>query len=376
MTAAAAQELTLYPPSRPHLDVRHVRVSAILGDPLGPEPTPTFLESIEHFGVLQPILVKSIGEDLYALVAGSRRLKAARKLELESIPVAIVVLNGWNDHEVIALAENTLRSRNLASQLEAIERLRERGHSDTEIARASGMSKRELLGRMVPLLQLHPKLREALDQGEMAPGTAMKAAKLPGGYQEKLVERLEAGAKLTGQDVREVREVQSEDAVATLPAALFDEAAVEPTTRPQKPVEIDASADSVSLLRAALKRVQGDSMDANVARNHIQRAIDYLTGHGDDIPPKKKRSRKPAPQATEPEVTAPADVPPGVDPADMEWLEAGTRDPEPVAEVAAPTAIEGMCATCEGAMQVIMQMPDGSEQVTRCPDCDGTGVAV
>ncbi|MFA7572443.1 MAG: ParB/RepB/Spo0J family partition protein, partial [Lutispora sp.] len=64
--------------------------------------------SIKSYGVLQPINVRKIGAEGYELIAGERRLRAAKIAGLEEIP-AIVVEVVEQDSAVIALIENLQR---------------------------------------------------------------------------------------------------------------------------------------------------------------------------------------------------------------------------------------------------------------------------
>src|SRR5580765_1928841 len=65
-------------------------------------------ESIRAHGILQPLVVRSLG-DRFQLIAGERRLRAAQSIGLTDVPVHIV---DFNDQEVLeaALVENIQRS--------------------------------------------------------------------------------------------------------------------------------------------------------------------------------------------------------------------------------------------------------------------------
>ncbi|WP_055077789.1 ParB/RepB/Spo0J family partition protein [Pseudanabaena sp. 'Roaring Creek'] len=76
-------------------------------------------ESIRHHGILEPILVRPLG-DGYELVAGERRLRAAKELELKEIPAIIHELTTEEAYE-IALIENLQREElNPVEETEAI----------------------------------------------------------------------------------------------------------------------------------------------------------------------------------------------------------------------------------------------------------------
>lgn len=76
-------------------------------------------ESIRHHGILEPILVRPLG-DGYELVAGERRLRAAKELGLKEIPTIIHDLTTEEAYE-IALIENLQREElNPVEETEAI----------------------------------------------------------------------------------------------------------------------------------------------------------------------------------------------------------------------------------------------------------------
>jgi ParB family chromosome partitioning protein len=76
-------------------------------------------ESISHHGILEPIIVRSL-DNGYELVAGERRLRAAKELGLEKVPAVIHQLTEEKAYE-IALIENLQREDlNPVEETEAI----------------------------------------------------------------------------------------------------------------------------------------------------------------------------------------------------------------------------------------------------------------
>ncbi|MCP5178270.1 MAG: ParB/RepB/Spo0J family partition protein, partial [Moraxellaceae bacterium] len=65
-------------------------------------------DSIKAQGVMQPIVVRSIGEDSYEIVAGERRWRAAQMAGLDSIPAIIRQIND-DTAMAMALIENIQR---------------------------------------------------------------------------------------------------------------------------------------------------------------------------------------------------------------------------------------------------------------------------
>jgi ParB family transcriptional regulator, chromosome partitioning protein len=73
------------------------------------EPLGELAESIRHHGVLQPLLVRPLG-DGYELIAGERRWRAARLAGLQAVP-AVVRSDAGNDAQlVLGLIENLQRT--------------------------------------------------------------------------------------------------------------------------------------------------------------------------------------------------------------------------------------------------------------------------
>src|SRR6476469_7993074 len=52
-----------------------------------PDKMQQLVQSVQEHGILEPLLVRPLGNDKYELVAGERRLKAAQTLGLQKIPV-------------------------------------------------------------------------------------------------------------------------------------------------------------------------------------------------------------------------------------------------------------------------------------------------
>lgn len=79
-------------------------------------------DSISQYGIIQPLTVRKIGEN-YELVAGERRLRAAKELGLNSVPCIITDISDSKSAE-ISIIENLIREDlNIFEQAEAIEAL-------------------------------------------------------------------------------------------------------------------------------------------------------------------------------------------------------------------------------------------------------------
>jgi ParB family transcriptional regulator, chromosome partitioning protein len=127
-------------------------------------------ESIRARGVLQPIVVSPLAGGRYELVAGERRVRAARIAGLESIPAVVRDARDW-DRLDLALAENMARE-----DLNAIEAARacamlvdDLGLTKEEVGRRVGRS-RAAISNLVRLLDLPEETLELIEDGHLSEG--------------------------------------------------------------------------------------------------------------------------------------------------------------------------------------------------------------
>ncbi|MCX7022581.1 MAG: ParB/RepB/Spo0J family partition protein [bacterium] len=145
-----------------------------------PESLEGLAASIRAQGILQPILVrpKAGEEGRYQVIAGERRLRAAKMAGLERVPIIVRAVDDRNAL-TLTLLENLqredLRPIELAQGLkELIERF---GLTQAELGRGLGVS-REQVSNTLRLLKLPEKVRELLDAGLITPGHGRLLASL------------------------------------------------------------------------------------------------------------------------------------------------------------------------------------------------------
>ena len=127
-------------------------------------------ESIGARGVLQPIVVRKLAGGRYELVAGERRLRAAKLAGLESIPAMVREADDWERLD-LALAENMARE-----DLNAVEAARacallvdDLGLTKGEVGRRVGRS-RVAISNLIRLLDLPEEALELIEAGALSEG--------------------------------------------------------------------------------------------------------------------------------------------------------------------------------------------------------------
>jgi len=128
-------------------------------------------ESIKMHGIVQPLIVKK-EDNIYKIVAGERRWRAARLAGLNNVPVIIRELSSKQVME-IALIENLQREDlNPIEEAEAYEKLMlEYGMTQEEISQTVGKS-RPTISNAIRLLKLQDKLKSLVINGEISSGHA------------------------------------------------------------------------------------------------------------------------------------------------------------------------------------------------------------
>ena len=170
-------------------------------------------ESIRVRGVLQPIVVRPLLGGRYELVAGERRLRAARIAEIELIPAMLRHADDWERLD-LALAENMARQN-----LNAVEEARacallvdDLGLTKEEVGRRVGRS-RVAISNLIRLLELPEEALELIERGELSEGHG-RAILLCKDHAAR--RRLALNARDNGWSVREMerRARQAEDGPA------------------------------------------------------------------------------------------------------------------------------------------------------------------
>lgn len=188
--------------------LREVEVAAIRPNQYQPrehfdeELLQALTESIREVGILQPILVRPIGDE-FELIAGERRWRAARRLGLARIPALVRESNDAAALEE-ALVENIHRSDlNALEEAAAYQQLIEDfSLTHDEVATRVGKS-RASISNTLRLLQLPPTVQKLLRDGGLSMGHARALLATP---DRSLQERLARTVVDEGWSVRAVEE--------------------------------------------------------------------------------------------------------------------------------------------------------------------------
>jgi len=128
--------------------------------------------SIREFGILQPLVVRPVAEGKYELIAGERRLRAAKLAGLKSVP--ITVRSATNEVSLeIALIENVQRENINAFECAKAYRqlIDEFNLTQEQVADKVGKS-RVTITNTLRLLKLPKRIQEGLNSGAVSEGHA------------------------------------------------------------------------------------------------------------------------------------------------------------------------------------------------------------
>lgn len=189
---------------------RELPISAIAPNPRQPrgvfdeDELDGLAASIRDLGLLQPLVVRATGDERFELVAGERRLRAARKAGLQRVPALV---RDTDDSDLLkeALVENIHRVQlNPLEEAAAYQQLLEDFEvTQEELARRLGKS-RPTISNAIRLLTLPPSVQRKVAAGVLSAGHAKAVLALPERRdQEALADRIVA----EGLSVRSTEEI-------------------------------------------------------------------------------------------------------------------------------------------------------------------------
>lgn len=156
----------------------------------GEEALASLTASVRELGVLQPILVRPLGDARFQLIAGERRWRAAKRAGLQIIPALVRTVEDVGILEQ-ALVENLHREDlNPLEEAAAYQQLIEDfGLTHDDVARRVGKS-RSGISNTLRLFQLPPGIQKSVADGRLSAGHARALLATPDrSFQETLAQR-------------------------------------------------------------------------------------------------------------------------------------------------------------------------------------------
>ncbi len=143
-----------------------------------PEEITSLADSLRQHGMLQPVLVRAIGER-YQLIAGERRLRASIEAQLHEIPARNLALDDQRVFE-LAMVENLQREDlNAIDKATAFrEYLNRYGGTQEELAGRLGLD-RSTISNLIRLLELPEPIIESVRKNVISQGHARALLGLP-----------------------------------------------------------------------------------------------------------------------------------------------------------------------------------------------------
>ncbi|MDG1121364.1 MAG: ParB/RepB/Spo0J family partition protein [Glaciecola sp.] len=169
---------------------------------MSPEALEELSTSIQAQGIIQPIVVRSIGENKYEIIAGERRWRASQMAKLHEVPCLIKEVPD-EAAVAIALIENIQREDlNAMEEAQALDRLmKEFELTHQEVAQAVGKS-RTTVTNLLRLNSLTDEVKKLLEYGDIEMGHARTLLALSDDMQ------VEAGKHVAGKGLS-VRETEN-----------------------------------------------------------------------------------------------------------------------------------------------------------------------
>jgi ParB family chromosome partitioning protein len=182
---------------------------------LEPQALEELSNSIKAQGVMQPIIIRPVTDDMYEIIAGERRWQASQLAGLDTIPV---IVKDVSDEAAIAMAliENIQRENlNAMEEAIALKRLQDEFElTQQEVATAVGKS-RSSVTNLLRLTKLTEDVRKLLEYGDIEMGHARALLGLEGEIQVEVASEV-AGK---GMSVRQTEELVRKWQSGELPKA-------------------------------------------------------------------------------------------------------------------------------------------------------------
>ncbi|MDO4935217.1 MAG: ParB/RepB/Spo0J family partition protein [Phascolarctobacterium sp.] len=176
-------------------NIQHVEITKIQTNPYQPrqhfaeQELQELADSIKRYGILQPLLV-SQDDGNYILIAGERRLRAAKLAGLTEVPC---VLGEYDDKQKaeIALIENLQRQNlNFFEEAEAMQSLLQEFHLTQEQLAERVSKTQAAIANKIRLLRLDAELRKEILEEKLTERHARALLKVPQEQRQEVLEHV------------------------------------------------------------------------------------------------------------------------------------------------------------------------------------------
>lgn len=210
----------------------------------------TLKDSVKRIGIIEPLLVRRLPEQGYELIAGERRLRAAKLAGIRMVPAMI---REYNDAEIseIALIENIQREDlNALEEAKAYDRLmKEFGLTQDVMAKKIGRS-RSHIANFLRLLKLEPHVQDYVANGALSMGQAKPLLGLANqSLQREAAEYIQSEDLSTRQSEHLVRKLQAD------PEYLHRKSPEEKKTASNQDVHLTAAVEKLTHLLGTQVRI-------------------------------------------------------------------------------------------------------------------------
>jgi len=161
--------------------------------------------SIRAQGVVQPLVVTTRDREVYTIIAGERRWRAARRAGLTEVPVVVRDISGDRELLELALVENLQRADlNAVEEAEAYRSLQESfGLSHEEMGRRVGKG-RVAVTNTLRLLNLPEEVLDFMRSGQLSAGQARPLLALESRDEQIRLAEKAAGGGLSARQLEEM----------------------------------------------------------------------------------------------------------------------------------------------------------------------------
>ncbi|MDO4607957.1 MAG: ParB/RepB/Spo0J family partition protein [Clostridia bacterium] len=228
----------------------------------------TLADSISANGIIQPLTVRKTDGGKYALIAGERRLRAAKMVGLRRVPC---VLHRTDDSTaaLYSLTENMQRrDLNCFEEAEAIERLlKEHRLSQAEIALRLGLASSTVSNKL-RLLKLDPQIRERVLSANLTERHARALLRLPAEKRDSTLDKIIAEGLNLAQTEQLIEQQLNPDATPEIMVA----------NEPIRPIRKAAIGD-IKLFSNSLSKLldtmKSSGISANSRKSETEKYIEY-----------------------------------------------------------------------------------------------------